>query len=283
MKRSDKPDRKAARSDAPRPASLVVSFVDRNWLWSRFGLALSLLLAVVIAAVTLTPLPPGPPMLPGVDKIYHFVGFLALVFPVIVTDTNRWAWAVPTAIAFGGAIELIQPMVGRTADWLDFGASVSGVLAGAALAEILHNRIRRSVLGPEPDLHTIVPLESEKERLESLRAELMTELRAVLREELEAAARRNPAAPQGAWPETRQPGDRPGPAPLRPDHATADRLHDLAARAGGRIALRTRGAAFDDIDDDPAEGWPENDMPKSVMPPPPKGRGAQPGEAAPRH
>lgn len=190
MERSIKPKEGAARRDAPRPPRLVVSFVDRNWLWSRAGLALSLILAVVIAVVTLTPLPPGPVMPAGIDKIYHFAAYFALVFPVIVTDTNRWSWAVPAAIAFGGTIELIQPFVGRNADWLDFGASVSGVLAGAALAEILHNRIRRSVLGPEPDLRTMVPLESEQDRLEVMRAELMAELRAVLREELEAAALR---------------------------------------------------------------------------------------------
>ncbi|MFN3954879.1 MAG: VanZ family protein [Pararhodobacter sp.] len=181
------PDR-AARGDAPRPPRLVVSFVDRNWLWSRAGLALSLFLAVVIAGFTLTPLPPGPAMPAGMDKIYHFLAFAVLVFPVIVTDTGRWTWVVPVAIAYGGAIELLQPFVGRNAEWLDFGANVSGVLAGAALSEILHNRIRRSVLGPEPDLRTDLPRLSEAERMEIMRAELMDELRAVLREELSAAS-----------------------------------------------------------------------------------------------
>lgn len=208
-----------ARSDAPRPPRLVVSFVDRNWLWSRAGLALSLFLAVVIAGFTLTPLPPGPTMPAGMDKVYHFLAFAVLVFPVIVTDTGRWTWVVPVAIVYGGGIELLQPFVGRSAEWLDFGANVSGVLAGAALSEILHNRIRRSVLGPEPDLRTDLPLLSEAERMEIMRAELMDELRAVLREELSAAslhgdqaARRDGSENRGAS-GPRAEGTPPSPAP----------------------------------------------------------------------
>lgn len=183
MKQAQEPPPSGDRS-ASRAPRLVVSFVDRNWLWSRAGLALSLFLAVPIAAFTLTPIPPGPPMLVGLDKVYHFLAFAVLVFPVIVTDTRRWAWVVPLAIVYGGLIELVQPYVGRSAEWLDFGANVSGVLAGAALAEILHNRLRASVLGPEPDLGTMLPLVSEADRLDRMRAELMSDLRTVLREEL---------------------------------------------------------------------------------------------------
>lgn len=194
MEQPREPGERSARSDAPRPPRLVVSFVDRNWLWSRAGLALSLFLAVVIAGFTLTPLPPGPRTPVGLDKVYYFLAFAVLVFPVVVTDTRRWAWVVPVAIVYGGLTELLQPYVGRNAEWLDFGAMVSGVLAGAALAEILHNRLRRSVLGPEPDLRTNRPLLSEEERMEIMRAELMDELRAVLREELNAAQHGLPGA-----------------------------------------------------------------------------------------
>ncbi len=300
MKRQDTPDGKAARGAAPRRGRLVVSFVDRNWLWSRFGLALSLLLAVVVAALALMPLPEQVPRPAGLDKIYYFLAFMALVFPVIVTDTNRWTWAVPSAIVFGGAIELFQPMMGRNADWLDFGASISGVLAGAALAEILHNRIRRSVLGAEPDLRTNLPLSSENDRMETMRNELMAELRAVLREELEAAAQRGavqgrsardaaapasgPASvvPTAAPPVTPSAGGRdPEPVPdsVAPVRVTPERLKEGTDLRRVRIALRAKDHAFEPLTDADDDDMP--DMPPPAVRP---AHDTQPGGGVPtRH
>lgn len=246
-----------------------MSFVDRNWIWSRSGLALSLIMAVAIAWAMLMPLPPRPHMPAGIDKIYHFLAFMALVFPVIVTETDRWTWVVPSAIAYGGLVELMQPVVGRSGDWLDFGASVSGVLAGAALAEILHNRIRQSVVGADADLHTELPLLSEGERLEKMRTELMAELRAVLREELDAASRRGGALAKEAE-ATSQAGkampardgerigalpfaeddERIAPVRVNPAHMTPDRLAGIAGQTGAKITLRTQIHAFEDEPDD---------------------------------
>ena len=276
MKRPDTSDGSTARGDTPRHGRLVVSFVDRNWLWSRFGLGLSLILAVVIAALALMPLPDQASQVAGLDKIYHFVAFTVLVFPVIVTDTNRWSWVVPVTIAFGGVIELTQPLMGRSADWLDFGASVSGVLAGAALAEILHNRIRQSVLGAEPDLRTDLPLASEHDRLEAMRGELMSELRAVLREELEAAAQRDAAAQtlkeQNTKALTRNAPERepsapvakPAAGPVAPARVSPARLKENAELRRAKIALRARDHAVDPLTDALGEV-----RPKRPLPPPP--------------
>lgn len=289
MKRSDRPEQRPARSDGALHGRLVVSFVDRNWLWSRFGLGLSLLLAAVIAALALMPLPPGVPERVGLDKIYYFVAFLALVFPVIVTDTNRWSWVVPAAIVFGGAIELTQPFMGRNADWLDFGAGIAGVLAGAALAELLHNRLRRSVLGDEPEMHTTLPAASEHDRLEALRGELMAELRAVLREELGAAARREtaastlgaPKAAGGISAETSLPPGavagtdlaKAGPVPVR---VAPMRPVQSDALRRAQIALRAKDHAFDARPDE------DDTAPEPPLMVPPKG--PQPGSgASPRH
>ncbi|MCL4674939.1 MAG: hypothetical protein KJZ59_02655, partial [Pararhodobacter sp.] len=136
----------------------------------------------------------------GLDKAYHFIAFASVIFPLIVTDSRRWYWAVPLTILYGGAIELIQPGFGRTAEWLDFGANISGVLAGAALAEILHDRIRRSVFDRQADLVPLDDAPDEAQRLEAMRSELMEELRVVLREELAAIPRPGADAPVGPSP-----------------------------------------------------------------------------------
>jgi len=294
VKRSDKPEDKATRPETPQPAWLVVSFVDRNWLWSRFGLALSLVLAIGIAWAMLTPFPPGPRLNAGVDKIYHFLAFMALVFPVIVTDTDRWTWVVPAAIGFGGLAEAIQPMVGRNGEWLDLGASVSGVLAGAALAEMLHNRIRRSVIGAETQPRTDLPILSEQERMDAMRAELMAELRAVLREELAAASRRSPSGDTEGGDAMAQPastrlprlsqtptgaddpaeaGGRSTPAPVSPSY-----IKSVARKRGTRFILDK-----DDYDYDAGEDGPIEDAARRRAPTPPPERPSNPGDTPLRH
>lgn len=157
--------------------------VDQNWLWRKAGLAVSFLIVVAITVMTLTPMPATRSITSGIDKIYHFVAFGAIIFPLIVTDSRRWYWAVPAVIVYGGLIELIQPGVGRSAEWLDFGADITGVMAGAALAELLHDRIHKSVFDGVP-VNEDTDEEAEAERLERMREELREELRVVLMEEL---------------------------------------------------------------------------------------------------
>lgn len=185
--------------DAPSGA-LRTLFVHQIWLWRWSGLVVGLLLAILIAFMTLTPLPAPNLLTGGIDKVYHFVAFATLIFPVIVTDSRRWVWAVPLAIAYGGAIELIQPYVGRGAEWLDFGADITGVLAGAALAELLHDRIRDKFFAVDTPLEAGDEAASEALRLEAMRTELMDELREVLREELKGLNREQPSASAASEP-----------------------------------------------------------------------------------
>ena len=190
-------DQHEARLKAMREApggALRTLVVHQTWLWRWSGLVVALLLAILIAFMTLTPLPAPNTLTGGIDKLYHFVAFGTLVFPLILTDSRRWVWAVPLTIFYGGMIELIQPYVGRGAEWLDFGADVTGVLAGAALAELLHDRIHQKFFAVETPLLALDPAEAEALRMDAMRSELMDELREVLREELKGLGREAPAA-----------------------------------------------------------------------------------------
>lgn len=99
---------------------------------------------MAIAVLTLMPAE-GLPDAPGSDKLHHFLAFGALVFPVVATRPRAAIWAVPLAIGFGGAIELIQPHVGRHGEWADAAVNAGGALLGAAAATLLHR-----VLTPWP-------------------------------------------------------------------------------------------------------------------------------------
>ena len=170
-------------------------------IWRRAGLVCALVQAIILSWLMLTPLSAPPVDVPSADKVFNALAFAALVFPLIVTDPRRWVWAVPLCIGFGGAIELIQPYVGRGAEWLDFGADMTGVLAGAALAEALHARFVAwvtardavAVADPTPGAEAEARAQDRHASLERMRVELREDLRTVLREEMATLAQRDAA------------------------------------------------------------------------------------------
>ena len=88
------------------------------------------ILAAAIACLTLTP--QNLDMSLGSDKLYHFIAFATLVFPCSLLFARTLIWVLPAALLFGGAIELIQPYVGRGGELADLVADALSVFVGAA-------------------------------------------------------------------------------------------------------------------------------------------------------
>lgn len=111
-----------------------------------FGRAISAisataLLGVLIAALTLSPMEAGAGP-EGVDKLYHVLAFASLAFPISIVRP-RWAlWVGLGVIAYGGAIEIVQPAFGREAEWVDFVADGIGAIIGATSGYFLSGRFR---------------------------------------------------------------------------------------------------------------------------------------------
>ncbi|PVA10036.1 VanZ family protein [Pelagivirga sediminicola] len=104
------------------------------WAWGATAT-----LALILCALTLYPAA-SKAGVSGLDKLYHFIGFGALALPLCLAYPRR-AWAVVLGVtAFGGAIELIQPYVGRGAEWADLLADALGALSAAGLARVLSRR-----------------------------------------------------------------------------------------------------------------------------------------------
>ena len=102
---------------------------SRTTVW----LLLSVALAATVTALTLMPqasMPVGPR---GVDKLYHMVAFAALIFPTAMLRPKSWLRFGCLAILYGGIIEAIQPVFGRSADMSDFWADGLGVTIGIFL------------------------------------------------------------------------------------------------------------------------------------------------------
>lgn len=119
---------------------------DRRLTRIAAGLAVLALLAVSVAL--LLPGREGPGRVPHLDKLWHFLGFFGIVLPAAVAFP-RAAWALAlAAAAYGGAVELVQPMVGRGAEWLDAAANLAGALVGAVLGRRLRARLAGRPLSP---------------------------------------------------------------------------------------------------------------------------------------
>lgn len=106
------------------------------------GGAVTAVLAVVIAVLTLAPMPAGGPA--GSDKIYHILAFACLAFPLPLVRPRWTVWVILSVIAYGGAIEVIQPFFGRQAEWADLVADGVGAILGAIVARHLGLWLRRS-------------------------------------------------------------------------------------------------------------------------------------------
>lgn len=102
--------------------------------------ALTAVLALVIALLTLMPQAPGPEGITGFDKLAHFLAFAALAAPLSWRYPHLWRTVALVTLAYGGLIEIIQPLTGRGAEWADLLADGAGALAGAFAAAQLGKR-----------------------------------------------------------------------------------------------------------------------------------------------
>lgn len=109
---------------------------------TNVAVAVTLILAAIIAVLTLMPMPQGGQ--PGSDKFYHVLVFALLALPLSVAVPARAIWVFLAASAYGGGIELVQPMFDRLGEWHDLGADVLGAATGALVGAALGAAMFRS-------------------------------------------------------------------------------------------------------------------------------------------
>lgn len=103
---------------------------------TRWAILLTVALAVAIAILTLMQ-PTGVDMPGGSDKALHFIAFFALAIPLAIVRPRWSAVMFVLFSAFGAAIEIIQPYVGRSRELADLIADMAGIGCGIALGLLL--------------------------------------------------------------------------------------------------------------------------------------------------
>ena len=121
----------------------IPPLVKRPPCASQLATIITIFFAIAILAGTLLPVGQLPEVDSG-DKAAHLVAFALLAFPLNMSARPRWFLLNTGFVLFGGAIELIQPLVGRHGEWLDLGADMLGVVVGMTVARGLYILIART-------------------------------------------------------------------------------------------------------------------------------------------
>ena len=105
-------------------------------LWTAW-LVSTVVIALAIGFLTLTPahhVPRGDFLW---DKLAHLIAFLVLVLPTAALWPRVTAWVGALAVVYAGAIEVIQPYAGRSAELGDLIADGIGIALGIILGTML--------------------------------------------------------------------------------------------------------------------------------------------------
>lgn len=109
------------------------SIQHRSTSWAWWATAM---IAALLCVLTLSPQTASGAG-SNLDKAYHFIGFGVLALPLCLAYPRR-VWTVVLGVTvFGGMIELLQPFVGRGAEWLDLLSDALGGTAAALFARVL--------------------------------------------------------------------------------------------------------------------------------------------------
>ena len=107
------------------------------------AIAITMVAAILECYLMLTPIPDAARPLLISDKAIHLIAFSVLAAPLSATNPLNAFWLVPSLSLSGGIIELLQPFVGREAEWWDFIFNGMGAVLGAFIGTLGYLYFRR--------------------------------------------------------------------------------------------------------------------------------------------
>ncbi|MDA9967028.1 VanZ family protein [bacterium] len=103
----------------------------------------TIIISIAIGLATLTPVEKLP-QVSGSDKVYHLISFAILTLPIAIIRPRAIWIILSLSIAFGGALELLQPLVNRNCEMADLFADACGAVLGILGGKLLLSKTRLS-------------------------------------------------------------------------------------------------------------------------------------------
>ena len=103
----------------------------------------TIIIAFAIGLATLTPVETLPNV-SGSDKLYHLISFAILTLPIAIIRPKAMWVILSLSIAYGGAIEIIQPLVNRNCEMADLFADACGAVLSILGGKLLLSKTRLS-------------------------------------------------------------------------------------------------------------------------------------------
>ena len=114
-----------------------------NFRARKIDIYATIIIAFVIGLATLTPVETLPNV-SGSDKLYHLISFAILTLPIAIIRPNAMWIILSLSIAYGGAIEVLQPLVNRNCELADLIADACGSMLGILAGKLLLSKTRLS-------------------------------------------------------------------------------------------------------------------------------------------
>ena len=100
----------------------------------KIDIYVTIIISIALGLATLTTVEKLPTV-SGSDKAYHLILIAILTLQIAIIRPNAMWIILSLTTAFGGAIELLQPLVDRNCELADFLADVGGVALGMAMSK----------------------------------------------------------------------------------------------------------------------------------------------------
>tara|TARA_B100001057_G_C22155108_1_gene683481 strand:+ start:99 stop:479 length:381 start_codon:yes stop_codon:yes gene_type:complete len=107
----------------------------------KIDIYVTIAIAFAIGLATLIPLETLPNV-SGSDKFYHLISFAILTLPIAIIRPKAMWLILSLSIAYGGAIEIIQPLVNRNCEMADLFADACGAVLGILGGKLLLSKTR---------------------------------------------------------------------------------------------------------------------------------------------
>ena len=102
----------------------------------KIDIYVTIIISIALGLATLTTVEKLPTV-SGSDKAYHLILIAILTLPIAIIRPNAMWIILSLTTAFGGAIELLQPLVKRNCGMADFLANAGGAVGGVLVARYL--------------------------------------------------------------------------------------------------------------------------------------------------